>query len=202
MNIDSHMPCTRRLRESEAIRLDMERAWKLHLPDVPLETALHNLPKNTGDAKNSLIGEAEDTLPINGLFRQKSDGVDNEVEQPADTPIELTNADDYEFDESLDLEGSIDGMASLTADPHKAGYTGPPSGIAALKFLQSLPPYLPVTYASPLTGPDDTGVPEASSQAPATITRYIDEYFLLYHPGYPILHEGTFRARVFGKLGI
>lgn len=181
----------------------MEKAWKLHLPDVPLETALHNLPQNPGDTQDSLPGEAEGTPPTNGLFRQKGDTSidDGGIEQPADTPVELTNADDYEFDESLDFEGSIDGMASLTADPHKAGYTGPPSGIAALKFLQSLPPYLPVTHSSPLSGPDDTGIPEASSQTPATISRYIDEYFSLYHPAYPILHEGTFRARVFGKLG-
>lgn len=33
-------------------------------------------------------------------------------------------------------------MGYLTVDPHKAGYTGPQSGVAALKFLQSLPLYL------------------------------------------------------------
>lgn len=179
----------------------MEKAWKLHLPDVDLETALRNLPKNTVDTEDRIPNEAEDALPNSNPFRQKSEAADDEIEQPPATPVEPTNAEDYEFDESLDVEGSIDGMAFLTADSHKSGYTGPQSGIAALKFLQSLPPYLPITYASPLTGPDDQEVPEASSQSPATISRYIEEYFSLYHPAYPILHEGTFRARVSGKHG-
>ncbi|KAF4126260.1 Fungal trans [Geosmithia morbida] len=111
------------------------------------------------------------------------------------SPVEPTNAEEYEFDESKDAEGSIDGMAFLTADPHKAGYTGPQSGIAALKFLRSLPPYLPISRSSPLTASEDQNVPEAHSFPVSEIRRYIDDYFSLYHPAYPILHEGTFRAR-------
>lgn len=180
----------------------MERAWKLHLPDVDLDTALRNLPSEPAYAKDGAPNEAEDTLPVNNVLGQKGEVADDETEQPPESPIEPTNAEVYEFDESVDVEGSIDGMAFLTPDPHKAGYTGPQSGIAALKFLQSLPSYLPITYASPLAGPDEQEVPDASSQTPAAINRYIDEYFSLYHPAYPILHEGTFRARVSGKIGI
>lgn len=155
------------------------------------------------DDRDGIPRETEDELPLNGVVPGKrSEGPDDDGLEPASTtPMEPANAEDYEFDESQDLEGSIDGMAFLTPDPHKAGYTGPQSGIAALKFLQSLPPYLSINYASPLGSPDEQGVPEVSSHTPATINRYIDEYFALYHPAYPILHEGTFRARVSGKLG-
>ncbi|CAG9947185.1 unnamed protein product [Clonostachys rosea f. rosea IK726] len=190
----------RRLRESEAIRADMVKAWRLHLPGVDLEAALRSLPKEPADSHDALPCEAEDVIQVNDAVGQKNEATDDGIEEPSETPMEPTNAEDYEFDESLDVEGSIDGMAFLTAGPHKAGYTGPQSGIAALKFLQSLPPYLPILYASPLSNPDDQDIPEASSQASATITHYIDEYFSLYHPAYPILHEGTFRARVSGAL--
>lgn len=183
----------------------MERAWKLHLPDVDLATALRNLPQSSpvADDRDGLLRETEDELPLNGVVPGKrSEGPDDDGLEPASTtPMEPANAEDYEFDESQDVEGSIDGMAFLTPDPHKAGYTGPQSGIAALKFLQSLPPYLSINYASPLGSPDEQDVPEVSSHTPAIINRYIDEYFALYHPAYPILHEGTFRARVSGKLG-
>jgi hypothetical protein len=178
----------------------MVKAWRLHLPGVDLEAALRSLPKEPADSHDALPCEAEDVIQVNDAVGQKNEATDDGIEEPSETPMEPTNAEDYEFDESLDVEGSIDGMAFLTAGPHKAGYTGPQSGIAALKFLQSLPPYLPILYASPLSNPDDQDIPEASSQASATITHYIDEYFSLYHPAYPILHEGTFRARVSGKL--
>ena len=40
-----------------------------------------------------------------------------------------------------------------------------------------------------------------SSQHPpsqADTDSFIHDYFQLYHPAYPLLHEGTFRARVSG----
>lgn len=179
-------------------------AWRAYLPDVDLETALREMPKNPEGGEDSISNEAEEAQPHNDVFHRGSSAAaaDGGSEQPLAAPMEHSNAEDYEFDESQDTERSIDGMAFLTADPHKAGYTGPQSGIAALKFLQSLPPYLPITYSSPSSGLDDKDVPDASSQTPAAITRYIDEYFSLYHPAYPILHEWTFRARVSGKLGV
>jgi transcriptional regulatory protein GAL4 len=41
----------------------------------------------------------------------------------------------------------------------------------------------------------DTNLPVASS---ADILKYMNDYFTIYHTAYPILHEGTFRARVSG----
>ena len=172
--------------------------WKIYLPDVELETALRSPPNAaTGPEERPLLHLVGNALP------QNSPGTETLVEAaeriPAH-PTEHLNAEDFEFDESEDPENSIDGMAFLTADTHKSGYTGPQSGIAALKFLQSLPPYLPITYnASPLSGLDDEEIPAAASHPLATKNRYIDYYFELYHPAYPILHEGTFRARVSGK---
>jgi hypothetical protein len=125
--------------------------------------------------------------------------VEHHTEQPPTNFTEHSNAEDYEFDESQDFDNSIDGMGFLTADPHKAGYTGPQSGIAALKFLQSLPLYLPLNSVNTPSSLDEDGFPAARSQPTATVSRYIDDYFSLYHPAYPILHEGTFRARISGK---
>jgi hypothetical protein len=198
----------------------MERAWKAYVPNVDLDTALDNVRLNSTEVEDviqpapetlpvpqalsgvgeKLIGGSEESLQEDIQFRPSSPAPEDGADQLAEATIEHTNAEDYEFDESHDVERAIDGMAFLTADPHKAGYTGPQSGIAALKFLQSLPPYLPITYASPLPGPDDEEVPDPSTQTPASIAHYIDQYFVLFHPAYPILHEGTFRARVSGKL--
>ncbi|KAI0158360.1 fungal-specific transcription factor domain-containing protein [Xylariaceae sp. FL1272] len=193
----------RRLRESEALRADMEKAWKVHLPDLDLETALRNLRRDSAD-EHDKQGDAppneQDAMSIGTPFHHDDGARDERTVESSEPPVELANAEDYEFDESHDVEGSIDGMGFLTADPHKAGYTGPQSGIAALKFLRSLPPYLPITYSSPLTVPDDQEVPEVSCLTQADVNRYIDEYFSLFHIAYPILHEGTFRARVSGAL--
>lgn len=91
----------------------------------------------------------------------------------------------------------------LTVDPRKAGYTGPQSGIAALKFLQSLPLYIPLSSFIPTSSLDDdasdSSTPALGKQA-WVLSRYLDDYFAFYYPAYPILHEGTFRARVSGAL--
>lgn len=182
----------RRLRESEEIRRDIEKAWKLYLPEVDLETALGNL--------RSGLGEVEDAVVDVTSIHQTSSTTDDGVGYSPTIMTEHSNAEDYEFDESKDVERSIDGMVVLTADPHKAGYTGPQSGIAALKFLQSLPPFLSVANSSPLPDLEQTELASSSSQTLATTSHYIDEYFSLYHPAYPILHQSTFRARVSGIL--
>lgn len=51
--------------------------------------------------------------------------------------------------ESQDFGNFTDGMGFLTVDPRRAGYTGPQSGIAALKFLQYLPLYIPLSSFIP-----------------------------------------------------
>lgn len=125
------------------------------------------------------------------------------TEQVPNSIAEPSNAEDYEFDESQDFGNFTDGMGFLTVDPRKAGYTGPQSGIAALKFLQSLPLYIPLSSFIPTSSLDDdvsdTTSPTLGKQA-GVLTHYLDDYFAFYHPAYPILHEGTFRARVSGAL--
>ena len=180
------------------MRRNMEKAWKIYLPHIDLDTALRSLPKTTSESGDRpLSSYIQDAAPDNS---HNTGLVDDAAEQMPGPPMEHLNAEDFEFDESEDPERSIDGMAFLTSDPHKSGYTGPQSGIAALKFLRSLPPSLPIIYtASPLSGLDDEEVPDAASHPLPAKNRYIDSYFELYHPAYPILHEGTFRARVCGK---
>ncbi|KAE8388474.1 fungal-specific transcription factor domain-containing protein [Aspergillus alliaceus] len=179
----------RRLQEYEQLRQDVEKAWRMYLPNVDLQEALQS------------IRESRQVAPVNISHGEKlSTEVEHHTEQPPTSFTEHSNAEDYEFDESQDFDNSIDGMGFLTADPHKAGYTGPQSGIAALKFLQSLPLYLPLNSVNTPSSLDDDDFPTARSQPVATVNRYIDDYFSLYHPAYPILHEGTFRARISGAL--
>ncbi|KAJ4355486.1 uncharacterized protein N0V89_003502 [Didymosphaeria variabile] len=123
-----------------------------------------------------------------------------ETEQPSQTsPAEASNAEDYEFDESQDFDNTTDGMGFLVAKPGKAGYMGPQSGVAAVKFLQSLHLYGPFPDAgmTSLDSADMESLPVAST---ADATQYMNDYFSIYHTAYPILHEGTFRARVSGAL--
>ncbi|OOF96769.1 hypothetical protein ASPCADRAFT_167898 [Aspergillus carbonarius ITEM 5010] len=185
----------RRLHESERLRADMERAWSVYLPAVDLQDALQTV---------RLQNNSIPAIQQQGQHRQKHlSDVTHATEQPPANFVEPNNAEDYEFDESQDFDNSTDGMGFLTVDPHKAGYTGPQSGIAALKFLQSLPLYLPLTSFSPSSSldDDDEGASAgAIQQRRQDVLRYLDDYFAFYHPAYPILHEGTFRARVSGAL--
>jgi transcriptional regulatory protein GAL4 len=148
--------------------------------------------------------EAGHTSPARGQAPVKASAAMESVlrvessEQPPETsPAECSNAEDYEFDESQDFDNSTDGMGVLVVEPGKSGYMGPQSGVAALKFLQSLHLSVPLDSTSPflMDEPDTLDMPAMSSPH---ISRYIDDYFLLYHTAYPILHEGTFRARVSG----
>ncbi|XBQ86933.1 hypothetical protein V6000_002622 [Aspergillus fumigatus] len=189
----------RRLQESEQLRKDMEKAWSIHLPGVDLQAAVCAVREGVSD---SHVPNDPDVVGHNNHNpnRKMSIGPDHQTEQPPTNFTEHSNAEDYEFDESQDFDNSIDGMGFLTADPHKAGYTGPQSGIAALKFLQALPLHLPLDHMRTPSCLDGDESLEVSAQAAETVSRYIDDYFSLYHPAYPILHEGTFRARVSGAL--
>ena len=121
-----------------------------------------------------------------------------------DTHAQHTESDpgDYEFDESHAFNELVDGMGLLTADSARSGYTGPTSGIAAFKLLYSLPSDGQLDAASEgFSQPTSTQM--ASSYPPqqegVDEESMINDYFLLYHPAYPLLHEGLFRARVLGK---
>ncbi|CAK7233187.1 hypothetical protein SCUCBS95973_008509 [Sporothrix curviconia] len=211
----------RRLQESENVRRRMEQAWAAYLPGVDLATAMRSSrvnADNANDAKNtdhdhdrrSTITATTETTETTEATEATAVDDDASTPQPLPPlPTEHADADDLDFDESEDPERAIDGMAFLTAGPHKSGYTGPQSGIAALKFMQSLPPYLAVTYhpentdntsPSNVSMSADDDVPDAATFTAAARARYVDDYFALYHPAYPILHEGTFRARVAGAL--
>ncbi|KAL5592663.1 hypothetical protein FOBRF1_013689 [Fusarium oxysporum] len=171
----------------------MEKAWALHLPEVNLQDAIrrlelgrqdvppHSSPVSLAEAPETRYGPAGNE-PLNDP-----------------SPAEWSNAEDYEFDESQDFDNTTDGMGSLITEPGKVGYTGPQSGVAALKFLQTLHLYIPADQPTlfPLDDPDSRSTSEAS---PVSISQYINNYFRIYHSSYPILHEGTFRARLSGAL--
>lgn len=170
----------------------MERAWAIHLPEVKLQDAIQHLELRNGERPSN---QSPVTIPETPELSYRPVG----HEQPTGaSPAEFSNAEDYEFDESQDFDNSTDGMGSLVMEPGKVGYTGPQSGVAALKFLQTLHLYIPIhgRMPLPLDEQDSRSIPEASS---ADIARYINDYFAIYHTAYPLLHEGTFRARVSGK---
>ncbi|KAL5050235.1 hypothetical protein BDW71DRAFT_173446 [Aspergillus fruticulosus] len=179
----------RRVQDCERLINDIEKAWATYLPSVDLQEALRTV---------RLHG---DSTPVTPKKTKHQLDLTHSTEQPPISVAEHSNAEDYEFDESQDFDNSTDGMGFLTIDPHKAGYTGPQSGVAALKFLQSLPLYIPLGGFIPASSLDDddiceSGLPRKQSE----VARYLDDYFTFYHPAYPILHEGTFRARVSGAL--
>lgn len=184
----------RRLQESEQLCEDMEKAWRLNFPEVNLQSAI----RAAREGRQGSHEKIEDPPSS----RKPSNVVDHLSDQTPTIFTEPSNAEDFEFDESRDFDNSIDGMGFLTTDPRKAGYTGPQSGIAALKFLRSLPLYLPLDHVSTPSCLDEGDSLDGIPQATVTVSHYIDEYFSLYHPAYPILHEGTFRARVSGKVDI
>jgi hypothetical protein len=171
----------------------MKKAWALHLPNVNLEDALQNLDNDSTTAlATSGVGLNEpDIQPLAHASTMTP------AQQPSEaSPVEASNVEDYEFDESQDFDNTTDGMGFLIAEPGKAGYMGPQSGVAAVKFLQSLRLYSPISSTSTtLLDEPDTNLPVASS---ADIAKYMNDYFAIYHTAYPILHEGTFRARVSG----
>lgn len=170
----------RRLQQAEQLIQSMEKAWALQNPTVNLRETIQRL--ETGE-QITQISVSESTTA---------------TEQPPETsPTEFSNAEDYEFDESQDFDNTTDGMGFLVAEPSKVGYMGPQSGVAALKFLQTLHHYIP-NYSATSPSLDGTEIQDLPTTSPGNISRYMDDYFSIYHTAYPILHEGTFRARASG----
>ena len=114
------------------------------------------------------------------------------------TDPEPLNPEDFEFDESAEYGDAIDGMGFLTVDSSKSGYTGPQSGIAALNVLRSLPSAYALDSNSAATLESTHSGGLLRDHASADIL--IHDYFQIFHPAYPLLHEGTFRARASGAL--
>lgn len=171
----------------------IKRAWTLHLPHVDLESALRSLDQDQSTLTSGSTAP-QDRIDMQPLAHASTMTT---VTQPSEaSPAEASNAEDYEFDESQDFDNSTDGMGFLVAEPGKAGYMGPQSGVAAVKFLQSLRLYSPISSTSTTSLDElDSNLPVASS---ADMAKYMNDYFSIYHTAYPILHEGTFRARVSG----
>lgn len=113
---------------------------------------------------------------------------------------ESLNADDLDFDESHGFSDLVDGMVSLTVEPHRAGYMGTESGSAALKFLNELSACTPRPSPASPSGDGEADTVAALTRPPE-LNRLLDDYFTVYHPAYPILHEPTFRAQISGKPG-
>ncbi|XPS80987.1 hypothetical protein M3J09_012931 [Ascochyta lentis] len=171
----------------------MKKAWARHLPNVDLEDALQSLDlyMSTNLNTSNTSRDGPDMQPLAHVSTMTP------AAQPSEaSPAEASNAEDYEFDESQDFDNTTDGMGFLVAEPGKAGYMGPQSGVAAVKFLQSLRFYSPISSTSTASLDEpDSNLPVALS---ADIAKYMNDYFTIYHTAYPILHEGTFRARVSG----
>ena len=196
----------------ECLLQAMRRAWAIHVPDVPLEEALDNLDHTPPNVPLQAHGDLQHR-PSSSAHRTES-GVPpdqtSSAAQAMDSPHqshhsdpEPSNPDDFEFDESQETGASIDGMGFLTLEPSKAGYTGPQSGIAALNMLRSLPAAHPVEIADEGTSLLDIGtlVPDLSKPCQsADQATLVDHYFRFYHPAYPLLHEGSFRARASGAI--
>ncbi|GME57569.1 uncharacterized protein K452DRAFT_72672 [Neofusicoccum parvum] len=165
----------RRLSRCNKLLQNVQVVWRAYVPDTSLEDALQQL---TPDAAQS------PSLPV------------SPIQSICDT--ELSRADDFEFDESRGFPDLVDGMGSLTVEPHRAGYMGTESGSAALRFLHDLTTYTPQLRISTRSDEDES---VASALAgPSEVNRLLDDYFALYHPAYPLLHEATFRAQVSGAV--
>ncbi|KAF2149732.1 hypothetical protein K461DRAFT_230512 [Myriangium duriaei CBS 260.36] len=182
----------RRLQEAEHRLQLMKRAWARHLPNLDLTDVIRNLDEDNDLPESSNhSGEVSDS-PRSSRIPEHDD---HTVES---LPTEHSNAEHFEFDESQDFDNSTDGMGSLVVEPSKSGYTGPQSGIAAFKFLQSLPLCVLSSQANPISDDVDTANLEMPSTTDAK--QHLDSYFSIYHHAYPLLHEGIFRARVAGVL--
>jgi hypothetical protein len=170
----------------------MERAWALQNPAVSLQETVQRIQAGETEVPRTRVATSDPAITVSLATH----------EPPLETsPAEYSNAEDYEFDESQDFDNTTDGMGFLVSEPSKAGYMGPQSGVAALKFLQSLHLYIPnYSKPTPSLALDETETRDLPSTSSIVITQYMDAYFSIYHVAYPILHEGTFRARASGAL--
>ena len=109
--------------------------WDTHVPNLPLEQALSNERTTGAEGNPSTATATADTPqpPPRAFEVLKHGSTDGGSLSDVGTP-EQSNAEDYEFDESKDFGNAIDGMGFLNSEASKAGYTGPQSGLAAVKF--------------------------------------------------------------------
>lgn len=185
----------RKVKGYEDLVNNIKRAWSIHVPNVTLEDALAALddrqPERTTTQSIPQFSSSVNTVLHSEVIDAQS------VSCPGSAQ---SDPGDYEFDESHDFDELIDGMGFLTAEPCRSGYTGPTSGVAALRLLRSLPTE---NHAADETVSGHLGqspLIDVSMSEFVDVDALINDYFLLYHPAYPLLHEGLFRARVLGKV--
>lgn len=193
---DTKRDC-RSLDRHELFIENVKRAWAQHVPNLTLEQALLDLERQDQCAQPQ---NAESPTSGGSGWAERSEPETTQI--PNGGNAEYSNAEDFEFDESEDFNEAIDGMGFLTVGPRKSGYTGPQSGLAAVKFLRSLPSDGQAEYED--TAPGESPGDSISSMEPAlnevNIDEVINDYFTLFHTAYPLLHEGLFRARMAGTL--
>lgn len=113
-------------------------------------------------------------------------------------------------DESQDIKKAIDGMATLTVDAANYGYLGTASGASHLRSMWMETSGAPALQSGSRTEWQRQMLQllRQSQKAKMTsfvhaqpfVTRamsdvFVDAYFRLYHPTFPVLHEPTFRAQ-------
>ncbi|KAL3418237.1 fungal specific transcription factor domain-containing protein [Phlyctema vagabunda] len=185
----------RRLAKSQRRVELLEKAFKKFVPHIDLSYALHSIetgisPENATDGRIAAAG---------------SGNVDTSNQLDIATPLlpveyDLEKADTLEWDESSNVESLADGIGSLSVDPKGFGYMGPQSGNALLRYLQSIANFFPVDDGTRLWD-DNIKSPKLTGPPDRSASQYcIDWYFKHFHPAYPILHEGFFRAQVMGAI--
>lgn len=185
----------RQLQRNEAYLAKVRKAWQRHVPGISLEQAVSGID----DPTPTTGARAGDTAVPHGVRSIIHEEPSLATSDSTTSPAEQRNAEDYEFDESEDLNEAIDGMGFLTLESQKSGYTGPQSGIAAMCFLRSLPNDLELVQdVEPSAYPADSIPSHESSPNEVNIDETVNDYFALFHPAYPLLHEGLFRAQMAG----
>ncbi|PVH68647.1 hypothetical protein DL98DRAFT_564643 [Cadophora sp. DSE1049] len=185
----------------------LEQAWHKFVPHIELAYALHVVEPSTAE-----IGENEPA--VRRLIRDTPNlpadvyagaGPSDTISLPSSPKeFELDNADALEWDETADVDSIADGIGSLTVDPKGSGYMGPQSGNALLRYLQSIAILFPALDGSsawnePISSHERI-LPPLQPRSHTFIQQCIDWYFQYYHPAYPILHEGFFRAEFMGAI--
>ena len=172
----------RKIRGYEQLFDTIKRAWDQYCPQVTLQQALESLDTHSSLPDKGIASDVPSSVHASSVPSSEAARMPSVVAASPTSILshedhEQNNPEDFEFDESQDLGDSIDGMGILTLDPFKAGYTGPQSGIAALKVLRSLP------AAYPLESDELTQVsshPLSESGSTVSLAALIDDYFELY----------------------
>lgn len=187
-------------------------------PESPESRTQHSTPSRTND-----VGRISQ-LPIQQISPRRDPQhwppvSERRSQAPPGLSLEaLTSPSNFEWDErngNLSGEKFVDGMASLTSASHEGGYLGLEfthsffdhdaefkSGVASGAAL------LRITETGSYGTNENSGLEQyagtenrPTSSIPFVLNSlgqlepFVDAYFSLFHPSYPIVHEATFRAQ-------